>query len=168
MREKENIVRKAFALIVVALVIGIFPLKAQEQSRRALAEEMINVMEARTMFEKNISLVRKMMQNQAGQLSQITGQPNASSNLPQVLDKTFDIFSQYFTWDKLKDNFISLYVETFTEDEMKGIIGFYKSSSGQALLQKQPQLMQRTIEISQKLVAEMMPKIKELATQPPK
>jgi hypothetical protein len=36
---KEIIVRKRLALIAIALVLGVLPAKAQEQSRRALAAE---------------------------------------------------------------------------------------------------------------------------------
>jgi len=158
-------VRKLIALIAIGLVFGVFPVRAQEQSRRALAEELMNVMNTQSLMERNLESIKQMIQAQAGQINQITGQPGVSS---QTSEKMFELLSQYLSWDRIKEDFISVYAETYTEDEMKGIIAFYKSPDGQAFLKKQPQLMQRTMEISQKWVADIIPKIQELAKQPPK
>jgi hypothetical protein len=51
---------------------------------------------------------------------------------------------------------------------MTGIIAFCKSPFGQALLKKQAQLMQRTREINQKRMSDILLKIQELAKRPPK
>jgi len=161
-------VRKVIVFIAVALVFGVVAARAQEQSRRALAEELINVMDARSLLERNLDLIKQMIQTQAGQMNQITGRPGASPDASQTSEKMFELVSQYLNWDRIKGDFISVYSETYTEDEMKGIIAFYQSPAGQAFLKKQPQLMQRTIEVSQKWMKDILPKIQELAKQPPK
>lgn len=157
--------KRMLVLVPIALAVGVFSASAQEQSRRALAEELINVMDAKSMFDKNITMVKQMWM---AQTSQIPGLPNPSSNAAQAQDKTFDLFSQYLNWDRIKDDVISIYAETYTEDEMKGIIAFYRSPSGQALLKRQPELLQRTLEMTQKWMREILPKIQEQAKQPPK
>ena len=68
-------------------------------------------------------------------------------------------------WDKLKDDYVALYAETFTAEEMKDLIAFYKSPTGQAFTRKQPELTRRTVEMSQKLMMQIMPKIQAMARE---
>lgn len=157
---REGMMRKLIVPALLAILASVFPVGAQEQSRRALAEELMNVTDARSMFDKNISIMREMLKEQT---APVKGEQEASK------DRTFEVISRYLTWDKMKDDFISVYTEIFTEDEMKGMIAFYRTPSGQALLKKQPLLLQRTMEVSQKWVEDAMPKIvKELSTPAPK
>ncbi len=151
--------RRIITLMAVELALIVFPVKAQDQSRRALAEELMNVMDARSQFDKIIALMKQLIPMQEAKIQQITGQSQSSHNVPEMQEKMFNLVSQSLNWDTLKDDFISIYAQTFTEDEMKGIIAFYKSPSGQALLQKQPQLMQKSLELSQKWMTDIIPKI---------
>ena len=79
-----------------------------------------------------------------------------------------DTISREFSWDKMKEDYITLYADTFTEEELKGIIAFYKSPAGQAFIQKQPELMKRSMELSQKLMLKFMPAIQGAAMNPNK
>jgi hypothetical protein len=81
-----------------------------------------------------------MFLNQAGQAA--TASPMSK--------KILDLLSQYFNWDKIRDDSISIYTKTLTEEEMKGMIAFCKSPASQAMLQKQPQLLHRTMGMSQR------------------
>jgi len=76
-----------------------------------------------------------------------------------------DMLAQEFSWDKLKEDYITLYAETFTEDEMKGAIAFYKSPAGQAFITKQPEVVRRSMELSQKMMMQIMPKIQAMTKE---
>ena len=58
-----------------------------------------------------------------------------------------------------------------TFQELKDLIAFYKSPAGQAFTRKQPELTMKTMEMTQKLMLQVMPKIqamtKEMATPAP-
>lgn len=81
------------------------------------------------------------------------------------MDQMMDVISKEFTWDKLKDDYIKLYADVYTEQELKDIITFYKTPSGQALVKKQPEIMQRSMEVSQKVMGQVMPKIQAIAKE---
>jgi hypothetical protein len=103
-------------------------------------------------------------------MKRATGQTNMPANASGQTDKMLDMMAQELSWDKMKEDYITLYADTFTEEELKGVIAFYKSPAGQAFLKKQPELMKRSMEMSQKLMLQVMPKIhamiKELNTVP--
>ena len=73
-----------------------------------------------------------------------------------------DLIAKEMSWDNLKDDYISIYAETFTEEELKGIIKFYKTPIGQKFVKETPELMKRSMEISRKQMKELMPKIKSI------
>jgi hypothetical protein len=48
-------------------------------------------------------------------------------------------------WEKLEPMYLRLYRESFTEDEIGGMLAFYKTPAGQAVINKMPLLIQKTM-----------------------
>jgi len=144
---------------VVGLVLSVAGVNAQEASRRAMAEELLNLMNMQENIAKSFAMVKQMIPAQMEKMKQTMGQTNMPSKVSSQTDSMMDMMAQELSWDKMKDDYITLYAETFTEDEMKGIIAFYKSPAGQAFITKQPELMKRSMELSQKIMMQIMPKI---------
>ena len=57
---------------------------------------------------------------------------------------------------KMVDQMATLYAKNFSEAELRSIIAFYKSPTGQALLQKMPALMQQLSPLIMQDVPELM------------
>ena len=151
--------RKIIGLIAIGLGVVVWSANAQEASRRAMAEELLNLMNVQESIEKSFEMLKQMMPAQMEKMKQATGQTNMPSNVSIPTDKMMDLMAQELSWNKLKADYITLYAETFTEDEMKGVIAFYKSPAGQAFGKKQPELIKRSVELSQKMMIQIMPKI---------
>ncbi len=157
--------RKIIGLIAVGLVLSVTGAKAQEASRRALAEELLTLMNVQENVGKTFAMFKRMIPAQTQKMMQATGQTNMPANVSSQQDKMMDMLAQEFSWDKLKDDYITLYAETFTEDEMIGAIAFYKSPAGQAFITKQPEVMRRSMELSQKMMMQIMPKIQAMTKE---
>src|SRR5438093_7645126 len=78
-------------------------------------------------------------------------------------DKMMQVMAEEMSWDKMKDDYISIYTQVFTEDELKGLMDFYKSPIGQKLVAKTPELTGKLMEMGQKHSAQVMPKLKAMA-----
>ena len=63
------------------------------------------------------------------------------------------------SWDKLKPEYMKVYADVFSEEEITGIVAFYKTPIGHAMLDKMPLLMSKSMEISQRRMAGLMPEI---------
>lgn len=157
--------RKAIVWILAGVVLSVGAANAQEKPRRAMAEELLNVMNMRESIEKSFAMVKQMMPAQMAQMEQATGQTNMLANASSQMGNMMDMMAQELSWDNLKDGYIALYADTFTEEEMKGIIAFYKSPAGQAFVAKQPELMKRSMELSQKMMMRLMPKIQAMCKE---
>jgi hypothetical protein len=56
---------------------------------------------------------------------------------------------------------MDIYTDTFTKEALEGIIAFYKTPAGQKLIKKLPELMQKSMQLFQKLVISITPKIEK-------
>lgn len=157
--------RKMVGSIAVMLVAGVLTVNAQETQRRAMAEELLNVMNMQDTIEKSFAMVKQMIPVQMEKMKEVTGTTNMPANAVSHVDKMMEMFTEELSWNKMKDDYITLYAETFTEQELKDTVAFYKSPAGQAFVKKQPELIKRSMEISQKLMMQIMPKIQAMTEE---
>jgi uncharacterized protein len=148
-------------LILFALISG--PACAQQApaypqtTKTAKIEEIFRLM-------KMDQMEKQLM----AQMSAITRQQTAS--LPGSTEnnqKMIDFVAKTMSWEAMKPAYVKLYDDTYTEDEISGILMFYESPPGQAFLEKSPTLMTNTMALVQKRMAEVKPEldkmIKEMA-----
>ena len=91
------------------------------------------------------------------------GQP-LSPEQRRVIDATAASFVQVMreemTWDKMRPLYVQIYQESFTQEEIDGLIAFYESPAGVAFVDKMPFVMQKSMSIMQSRMAPMMEKMK--------
>ena len=61
-------------------------------------------------------------------------------------------FQKYMSWASVKDDYIKLYMEAFTEKEIGDLVAFYKTKTGKKAAGTIPQLMMKGAAIGQKQV----------------
>lgn len=132
---------------------------AQTAAPRPDVDELFAVMRMDKMMENMMAPVKNML----GGMGQSANQsPEAAAKAKARQEKTFALIFGEMTGSKMKAEMTQIYAETFTPDEIKGITVFYKSPAGQAFLDKQPILMQKSIAMSQKIMMDVMPKMQEM------
>lgn len=136
--------------------------RGEEGSRQALAEELMVLMKIPDNIEKSFAMVKKMLPAQIEQMGKMSGQTNMPPEALGQSEKIIDLVAAELSWEKVKNDYINLYAETLTDDELKAAIVFYKTPEGQAFVNKQPELMKRAMELNQKLMMKIMPRIQEM------
>ncbi|MDD5704871.1 MAG: DUF2059 domain-containing protein [Kiritimatiellae bacterium] len=163
--------KKLVGCIAAGLVIGMTCAHAQDAAQLATAEELLTVMDVKATIEKSFEIMKQTMPGQMQQAMQAAGETGASADASASMDKMMDLMAVEFGWEKMKADYIRLYAETFTKAEMQDIMAFYKSPAGKAFLAKQPELTKRSMEMTQKVMARVMPKmmalVKESAAKTP-
>ena len=61
---------------------------------------------------------------------------------------------KYIGWESLKDEITSMYLKTFTEQELKEINNFYASPTGRKLVQQLPKIVKKRDRIAMKRLQE--------------
>jgi hypothetical protein len=163
-------IRKMCILILVG-VFGLLSLSYAQEAvqkepaqavRKQLAEELLVLTETDKNLESTFEMVKQMQMDQLKniplpkELSEEDSQKIAS-----MQEKIVDILVEEMGWDKIKEDIIDIYVDVFTKEELEGIIAFYKTPFGQKLIKKQPELLQKSMEIAQKQLTTIMPKVQK-------
>ena len=155
---------------ILLLAVGALALStdcySDEAARKALAEELMGVMKVQESMEKSLEAMKQMIP------MQIQQQGMTSTDVVQqekMMTGMMQIMSEEINYDKIRDDIAAVYADVFTEEELTGISAFYRTSAGQKFIEKQPELMMRSMQISQKRLSSALPiimkRIEEMKAQ---
>jgi uncharacterized protein len=154
-------------LRLLVLLAAVLPAFADQASKRTLIEEMLSLTKADSMIPAVIDQQRSALQQQMKQVIDSnsglrSGGKDAEALLTEFQNKMFDILRKALDWTALKPQLVAIYDEVFSEEEVAGAVAFYKTPAGQALLNKMPDLMSRTMQWTQQLMQSVMPDLQRL------
>jgi hypothetical protein len=130
---------------------------AQTQSRDALAEELLVVMQVKESIEQSIAAARAMLPAQMEELRAATGQPPSAPASTNDVNKLFDLIAKELSWENMEKDYVALYADMFSEEELRGMIAFFESPVGRTWLAKQPEIARRSLQFSQNLMMRLLP-----------
>jgi uncharacterized protein len=79
-----------------------------------------------------------------------------------TLPKMVALFREEMGWKAFKEDYIKLYITSFSQAEINSLIDFYESPSGKSFLEKLPLITQKSDEISQQKMDLLYPKINQI------
>ena len=152
----------AVAVVVMALAGGV-QAHADEASKKAKAQELfLTVRMDRTMgqlMDTIMKQVSQMTQSMPG-TKQMT--ESDKRQLADFQQRVGALVEKTVGWKAMEPDFVELYASTYSEEELDGILAFYKSPVGQAMLDKTPELMTKGTEISQRRMREVQPELNKM------
>jgi hypothetical protein len=88
--------------------------------------------------------------------------PERQAILDQMNTKMLAAIDEFFNADALQRMHVRIYQATYTQDEVDGMIAFYKTPAGQALVTKGPLLMQNMMDEMQAFMRPLTERIKQI------
>jgi hypothetical protein len=88
--------------------------------------------------------------------------PQEQKILDTQLDKVHGVILNELSWEKISPMYMDIYRNSFTQKEVDGMIAFYKSPTGQAVIQKLPVVMQQSMVQMKSHIAVIMPQIQQI------
>jgi hypothetical protein len=148
-------IRLLFA-VAIACVVASTAL-ADTKSHRKAAEDLLKLMGVESQMEKSLE-----------QMTEI--QIKASPQLAPFKDVMKKFYAKHMSYANVKEDYITIYVDAFTEKELKEIATFYKTPTGKKMVEKMPELMGKGMELGAKRVqdnqAELIQMIQAEAAKP--
>jgi hypothetical protein len=127
---------------------------ADDASKAAKIEELCLITHMDQLSQQIIDQIAPIVKTQMGN---VPAEQRAAVN--ELMDKLTTLIANRLNWDSLKPAFVKLYSDTYTEEEVEGMIVFYKTPVGRAMLEKMPALMQKAMAISQDTMRDILPEI---------
>jgi hypothetical protein len=132
---------------------------ADQASKDAKIEQLLAAM--------NIEQQQKQMLDQVQQFviglakSQMPSQDDAAK-MEDLQKKMFALIGEQTSSQKLKPVMVKAYSDTYTEQEIEGILAFYQSPAGKAMAAKQPTLMLNMMTGMQAQMGDIVTRIQKL------
>ncbi len=96
-----------------------------------------------------------------GKEAMIKAQVQQNPALGQFEDLMRQFVEKYLTWDQVKDQFVNIYADIFTEPELRELIQLYRTPTGKKLLTSMPDIMNRSMQITQKQLQPHLPELQQ-------
>ncbi len=138
-----------FLILCAALTLICSITVADDASHRAETEELLLLINADDSLQAVWGQVEAMMESQFAQMG---GSDKQKPVFKKYIQKMRNVFEEEMGWDKIKHNFIDVYVKTYSEDEIHGILAFYQSPVGKKYAEKMPQLIKESMAITKKIM----------------
>jgi len=150
--------RKCLA-IAAALFIAV-DASAAPPSQESV-EALLAVTKTQTMMDSVYGNVEQMMRQG---VQQAAHGETLSAEQQRVLDavpaRFVAVLREEFNWEKMKPMYVQIYRDSFDQEEIDGLVAFYRSPAGQALVNKMPGVMQKSMAMAQSQMQALIPRMK--------
>ena len=152
-------------LISLCIVFSLNAANAAAPSDESI-EGLLTAMRAEKTMEAVFANLDQVMRQSMAAATQ--GQ-TPSAEQQRIFDSTASRFVQILrdemSWANMKPLYVQIYRESFSEEEIAGLVAFYKSPAGVAYIEKMPVVLQKSMTIMQTRMGPMMEKMKVAVQQ---
>ncbi len=148
----RNLVTLTFILLVASIA------KSEPASETSI-REILRVTEARKLVEGMFAQVDAMLK---GSMQQAIGRALTADELrvaDRLAAKMSLMMKEEVSWENLEPLYLRIYRDSFTQEEVDGMLSFYRSAAGEALIKKMPMVMHQSMLAMQERMGPMMQKI---------
>ena len=128
----------------------------------ASVKQLLEVAQAHKLVDSVMKQMDILMLQAIAQATR--GQPvseKVQNDIDQHRSEMTSLMKEVLDWKKLEPIYVRIYQKSFTQAEVDGMIAFYKTPAGQAMIGKMPAVMQSSIDEMQQLMGPVMDKIQK-------
>lgn len=119
-----------------------------------------------------VTQMRKMVDEAAVQMSRFYDQAQASAfgeeptaderaHMERSKSRMKKLLQDELSWDVMAPIYGEVYRQSFTDEELKALVAFYRTPAGQALIAKQPVVLENLLKAMQARMQVIMPRIQK-------
>lgn len=158
--------RKLIALCVLTSTLAWTTATRAAPPTRESIDTLLAITGVEKTFDGMLANIDALMKrNMAIAFSGQPASPDRQRRIDIMSAKMRDIFREEMSWPKMQPIYEQIHAETFTQEEVDGLIAFYRTPTGVAYVDKLPLILQKSIAATQPLMASMMQKIQAATKQ---
>lgn len=153
---------KTFLKVLLLVLFIANPVLAAPASEASI-KQLLVVTQVQKLLLDTQRQVSSMMD--AGMHQALKGKtPSASEQeaMRHMQLKMTAMLQEEFAWKKIEPMYIRLYQESFSEEEIAGMLAFYQTPAGQSMIHKLPILMQKAMLEMQSMMLRTTPKMQQI------
>jgi uncharacterized protein len=139
-------------------------LVADQASKEAKVNEILTLVNAESLLKQVYSQVDKQMDTMLNSIAaQSKIPPEKRGDLKAVGQKMAAVLADQLSWEKLQPTYVKIYEDVYTEEELDGLLAFYRSPVGKSFLSKTPVILQKSVEAMQSRLPQIMREVQKVA-----
>src|SRR4051812_36357777 len=91
--------------------------------------------------------------------------PEAQARARAAGEKARAAMADEMGWDKLRPLIVQVYSESFSDEEIQGLIAFYESPTGRMFVERMPQVTERMMRVIAERMGPMMQRLQRSITE---
>ena len=129
----------------------------------ASVKQLLELAQAQKLIDSVMAQMDELMKQTIHQATQGKEVP---SKVQKEIDKrqaeVVGLMKELLDWKKLEPVYVRIYQKTFSQQEVDGMIAFYKTPAGQAVVAKMPAAMQNTMNEIQQMMGPVIEKLQRM------
>jgi hypothetical protein len=156
--------RKLPFVLATALLFSAAAAHADDATKHAKVKELFQL----TSMENRVDQIRVSALAQARSFAvqqfASTGVSAQQDNkgIAAFYEKLNTLVATTYNWTRLEPQYEQIYADLYTEDELDGILAFYRSPVGHAFLAKTPEATRQVLQLSKQQFDALTPQIQKL------
>lgn len=150
---------KRVALLTSGLVLLASVAAAQELSKVTKIERLLAITNVDATINQMFDQMKTQMKTMMASQMPAGTKPEQRAKAEDVQIKVLDLVKSRMSWEKMRPEYVKLYSETFSDEEIDGMLAFYQSPAGHAMLEKMPAMMPKVMALAQAQMGDLMPEI---------
>jgi len=144
---------------MLVLLLGATVASAAPASSESV-EALLEITQTETTMNNMYADVEKALDQQMAQIM-LQARPNdAQREALEAMQRDIrSALKNELSWASLKPAYVQLYQESLTQEEVDGLLEFYRTPSGQALIHKMPVIARKSIALSQEKVRPLVARL---------
>ena len=121
----------------------------------AAIDELLEVMRLREQTSSMLDAMNQEFAQNASMFAQKSGAAEDAAvqqRMQTMQQQMGQILREEMAWEKVRPVYRQVYKESLTAEEVAGMLAFYRTPVGQSVLQKQPQITERAMQISREQI----------------
>ncbi|HZW74800.1 MAG TPA: DUF2059 domain-containing protein [Caldimonas sp.] len=152
--------------LVTALALFVVSAGAHAGASLESVERLMQVMKVQLQLEAVQAQALPLMQNAMRQAVGTSMSATESEHLVTVVMPRIDaVVREEISWATLRPAFAAIYADTFTQEEVDGLIAFYDGPIGRSLIAKTPELTRRSFLLMQERMGPLMQRVTQIARE---
>jgi hypothetical protein len=154
---------KRLAVVLCLLLCLPLTARADDATKRAKVQEMLDLLH----LDRTLDQLMNIMKQQAiaasnAKLNQEHASGEQKARADAFQSKLFDFIQSNLSWKAMEPDYVKLYAENFTEEEIDAMTAFYKSPAGVSMIAKTPELTRQSTALAQKKMLDLLPQIQQM------
>ncbi|MCH1920905.1 DUF2059 domain-containing protein [Shewanella sp. A3A] len=146
--------------IILALGLMLSVAAQAQEAKRADVEALLEASNMDAMIESIYAQTNKMF---AGMGQQLGIKPDEQQMFDDYMNEVTSAMRKEVSWAKMKEPMVQIYLKHYSDKEIKDMLAFYQSATGQSMVKKMPAVTQDSMMLSQQMLQNFLPKIQVIA-----